>query len=130
MSSGVRSLPLWKVTPLRSLNTHFLAPSAGSMLSTRSGVMLPLASTSVSPFDIEPQNGTCVAVSGKAAGSPVSVVAPWARPNFAEPPFFGVAATPASLSIVAASDAVTPRAAARPMNSRREIRPFAVCWSQ
>src|SRR5438874_9606993 len=129
-SSAVRLLPLWKVTPLRILKTHFLAPSEGSMLSTTSGVILPLASTSVRPLDMAPQNGTWVAVSGYPAGSPVSVVAPWARPNLAEPPFFGVAATPASLSIVVASAVPTPRAAARPMNSRRLIRPLTICCVQ
>src|SRR6266568_565 len=129
-SSAVTSLPLWKVAPLRSLKIHVAVLSAGSMLSARSGWMLPLASTSVRLFDIAPQNGICVAVSGYAAGSPVSLVAPCASPNLAEPPFFGVCATPASLSNVVASAVLTPSAAARPINSRREMRPFLICWVQ
>ena len=58
----------------------------------------------------------------------MSVVAPWGRPNFADPPFFGSAPMPAWLSIVVANAVVTPRAATRPMNSRREIRLFLI-WS-
>src|SRR5690348_2071093 len=130
MSAGVRLLPLWNVTPLRIVKAHVAAPFDGSMASTTSATMLPLASTSVRLFDMPPQNGTCVAVSGYPAGSPVSVVAPCARPNFAEPPFFGSAATPASASSDVASAVVTPSAAARPKNSRRLIFPLAICWVQ
>ena len=54
-SVGVTVLPLWKVTPLRSLNTQFLASSPGSKLSARSGMMRPLASTSVRLLPIVPQ---------------------------------------------------------------------------
>ena len=63
-SSAVKLLPLWKVTPFRSLKRQVLAPSTGSMLSTRSAVMLPLASTSVRLLDMAPQKGTWVPVSG------------------------------------------------------------------
>ena len=63
-SVGVTVLPLWKVTPLRSLNTQVLASSAGSKLSARSGMILPLASTSVRLLPIEPQPTVPVIWSG------------------------------------------------------------------
>ncbi len=92
--------------------------------------MLPLASTSVRLFAIEPQNGTCVPVSRKLPGSWVSVVEPCARPKRANPPFFGSAPMPSLASSEVASAVVTPSAAARPMNSRLAMRPFLICCVQ
>ena len=55
----------------------------------------------------------------------LSVVLPPARPRRSRPPFFGVSA--AKASALASRPEMTrveaPSAAARPMNSRREMRP-------
>ena len=59
----------------------------------------------------------------KVALSIESVVDPWLIPVRRWPPFFGPAARTASEAITLAAPAVTPRAIARPMNSRRSILP-------
>ena len=58
--------------------------------------------------------------------SRLSVVLPPARPSFSTPPFFGASAAIASAlaSRVEIARLEAPSAAARPMNSRREMAPL------
>jgi hypothetical protein len=57
--------------------------------------------------------------------SRLSVVLPPARPSFSTPPLFGASAAVAALdSTVEIASPEAPSAAARPMNSRREMAPL------
>src|SRR4026208_167837 len=100
-------LPLWNVIPLRSLMTHFLAPSDGSKDSATCMIRSPFGSSWVSgaPMTDLPNWKLNPLVQG--AGSNESVVEPCPEPYLKMPPFLG-SARAAVANMVLAVAAVTP----------------------
>ncbi len=124
-SSTVISLPLWNCTPLRIVKVQVLASSEVSQDSASAGTGRPVLgslSTSVSPQLRPVTKQTCEV---HLAGSSTSVAAPPSRPSLRWPPLRGACAMTLVESSVPAAEAVSPSAAALPMNSRRLIRPKA-----
>ena len=108
-------MPLWKVTPLRSLNTQVRAWSLASMLSASSGAIEPSGCTSVR---LLPQHQLLQISTTEPllfSASRVSVVDPAEKPWRSRPPFFGVAARTA-FGMDRAAGRATPAATAETMN--------------
>jgi hypothetical protein len=123
-SSTVSGLPFEKVTPLRILKTHFLAPSEASQLSASQGPAVPsfgLGSTRHSP---QKKLTFCITTLADNAGSSVSEDDPPLSPEMKCPPLTGAACAAVARSCEA-KGAATPSAAARPMKSRRLMSPRA-----
>lgn len=124
-SAIVIGRPSWKVTPLRILKVQVTASSEASQDSARAGTGWPVSgsvSTSMSP---QLRQVTKVNCERFLPGSRESVADAPSRPSFRWPPRLGSCAFAAVWNIVPAAASVMPKAAARPMNSRRLMRPSA-----